>query len=226
MSSHSGTSGYEVYDNFVEIKGHSFKSVVKFYSLNYRAIKQLPLKEYLELHTEYLNALFELSLYRKYISECDELIEISIEYNIYNYNGEDLLQSTLLRKAASLYHIYETEEAKRITHELLKINPSHKSARLLYEKCLLRKNKSYSNLFRGMTIILLLSSAMIIFIELILVRPFYEAFIYPIEFMRTSIFAAGLLILSLSEGFNYLSIKLKLYNILKQIKLQKSQQQN
>lgn len=223
MSASSGTGGYHVYDNFVEIRGHSYSSLVKFYELNYVEIKQLPLKEYLELHTEYLNALFELSLYRKYLLECDELIEISIMHNIYYYGGEDLLQSTLLRKAACHYNIYDTENAERLAKELLKINPSHKSAKLLYEKCLMRKNKSFVNLGRGISIVLLLSSAMVIFIELVLIRPFYEEYLYATQITRIILFALGLAVLLISEGINFISIRLNLFKLLKEIKNKKPQ---
>lgn len=222
MSLHSETGGYGVYDSFVEIKDHSYRSVVRFYENNYKQIQQLPLEEYLDLFTEYLLSLFELAHYKKYLSECQELIELSIEHNIYIYKGEDLLQSTLLRKAACHYHIYETIEAKRVAKELLKINPEDKSAKMLYERCLLRKNKAYINFSRSACIILMLSSAMIISIELLLVRPFYDSYTYLVEFIRNIFFASALLILVSSESYNLVTTRLKLYKLLREIKKRKT----
>lgn len=218
MSLYSETGGSHIYESFTEIKDHSFRSVVKFYETNYFQIQQLPVDEYVELLSEYLNALFELSQYRKYIMNCHELIELSIHYNIVAYRGEDILQNTLLKKAACHYHIYQTGEAWKITIELLKINPEQKSARMLYEKCLMRKNKSIVHITRSMAIILLMASAIIVSVEFLLIRPFYDAQVHITELTRNLLFGMGLLILICGETYNRGITWVKLNRLLKKIK--------
>ncbi len=226
MSSYSGTGDFHIYDSFVEIKDHSFRSVVRFYEANFSQIQQLPLGEYIELLHEYLNALFELSHYRKYLQNCDELIELSFQHNIVKYEDEDLLQTALLRKAACHYHIYQTDTALRITKELLKISPGHKSARMLYEKCLMRKHKSYVHITRGIAIILLLSSAIVVSVELLLVRPFYDHYVNLIEFIRNLFFIGGLIILTVGETYSRGTTWLSLQKFLKDVNKKKSQKDN
>ncbi len=138
----SSTENANLYAHFREVGVHSYRSVVQFWDMHREEIYRLPVKRYFEVLNEYGRALFELGKYKNYLAVAEEVLELSIEYNIPTWEDKDIIRHILIKKAAAHYHLFETEQAEHLLKELLKLESEHKTARLLLERCMMRKKKA------------------------------------------------------------------------------------
>lgn len=201
----------QIFMNFQEIRDHSMISIVRFYEANEEDISHLPLQEQVLLLNEYLGALFDLAKYEKYVHRCELLVYMSIDHNIKTFKGEDIYFKTLLKKAASLYHLHHTESAIKITHELLKMNHQDKASKYLMEQCLLRRNRSIIDISRVLVIIGFLVAAVIVASELFIIKPFYPEHEKMISLIRNSIFLVSILTFIGGEVLQRLIVRYNLY---------------
>jgi tetratricopeptide (TPR) repeat protein len=203
----SSTEHANLYAHFKEVGDHSFRSVVQFWDAHYEEILQLPISRYFEMLNEYGRALFELGKYKNYLDVAEEILELSIEYNISVWENKDVIQHTLVKKAAAHYHLHETDKAEHLLIELLKIKRDHKTARHLLERCMMRKKRHQNQGWKAATIILMLSSAFVVAIELCLVRPYWESMATYFELFRNGLFILGLAVWASGEVYHRIQIK-------------------
>ena len=129
----------------------------------------------------------------------DGVVEFSIKHNIQKFQGKDIFQHMLFRKAASLYNSLEYEKSDYILRELIKINPYNEDAALFLKKCLRKMRTGMIYHTRAASIFLFLFSAFVISLEVLLVRPFYKEYTQYIEISRNSIFLLGCLVLIIGD---------------------------
>lgn len=191
MSYFQSTYHSKIYRDFKEIEATAYRQIVHFYEEKEDTIRGLDFEEYFDLLVAYVDALFEIGSYRKHLLMVDVVIENSIEHNIQFRGGEDIFQRMLFRKAASLYQLQRFNRADYILRELIKIDPHHQDAVLFLKKCLRKKEPDLVNNFRAAGIFLFLLTAIIIVLEVLLVRPFYQMHADLIESSRTSSLLLG-----------------------------------
>ena len=196
------TSTYysKIYRGFKEIESHEYLSLVRYYEAYENEIKQLGFTEFFELLVTYTEALFEVGAYRNHCSMVDIAIEISIVNNIKFYNKKDIYYELLFKKAASCYNLLKYNEAEHILRELIKIDPQNDLSIRFLNKCLHQKKPKFVRSAQAISIILFLLAALLISIELIVVRPLFEASTHIVELTRNSLFLTGVLILAGSEA--------------------------
>ena len=124
---------------------------------------------------------------------------MSIARNIVLHREQDIYFETLFKKAASLHNLDKIEPAVHILRELIKINPDHESTKLFLINCIIRQKKSMVRPYRNISLLMLMSSALIIAIELILVRRLWPTWISIIELVRNGLFIGGVLLLVTGE---------------------------
>lgn len=185
------THAESAYLGFKAIDSGEFREKISYVSRHRKALKYLPVHEYAEVMDAYAQALFETGRYHKHIQLADHLVELAIEYNIEKIHGRDLFFETLFQKAASLYNLDRLPDAMYILHDLVRINPRHESARLFLINCHVEKQKRKLQLIRTISMILILSSAVVIMAELLLVRPFLAQFVHLVEVTRNTLFISG-----------------------------------
>lgn len=183
-----------VYRDFKGISAIDYRKIIHFYEAHEEEIRGLDEDEYFEMLTAYVNSLFEVGEYRQHCLMVDLVIEASIERNIHLYRGEDLFRKMLFRKAASHYHAEDYSQAEYILKELLRMDPSHQHASLFLKKCLRQKEPGFLQRVRAASIFLFLLAALVISIEVLIVRPFYEIHTHLVEVSRYSIIALGCLV--------------------------------
>lgn len=193
----------KIYREFRTIESTEYRTVRRFYEEYETEIKHLEFEESFELLLAYSNALFELGLYEKFLPMADAVIETSISHTVKFFNGIDVFQETLLRKAASHYHMYELEKCEYILREILRIDPYDDLAADLLKKCRRKMRSPLVRHARALSMSLFLLSAVIICLEMLAVRPFYEDNINSVEYLRTGIFILGLLFLAGGEYFHH-----------------------
>lgn len=203
----SSTEHTNLYAHFKEVGDHSFRSVVQFWEAHAEEIQHLPVDRYFEMLNEYGRALFELGKYKNYLEAAEEILHLSIEYNISTWEDKDIVQHILMKKAAAHYHLYETEKSEHLLLELLKLNRNHQTARLLLERCMMRKKRHQNQGWKAATVILMLSSAIVVAIELCLVRPYWSSMTTYFEIFRNTLFILGLAVWASGEIYHRMQIK-------------------
>lgn len=208
----------KIYRDFKEIDGANYRRIIHFYEGNEEAIRKLDVEEYFELLQAYTNALFEVGYHQKHLLMIDNVLEEVIMSNIKYYQGEDIFQKLLFRKAASLYNLHEFERAKYVLEELVRIAPYREDAIQFLKKCLRRMEPTLLNHAKATTIFLLLLTAFIICIEVLFIRPFYQIHVELIQASRFSTFFLACSILVLGYFWHYLRVENRVNRFLAEVR--------
>lgn len=196
----------KLYRDFKSIDASLYRDIVHFFERREEEIRQLDFEEYFELLYVYVNALFEVGAYQKHLVMVDEVIESAICYNLTVYKQEDIFKTALFRKAASLYNTSDFAGAEHILRELVRMDPDCQDAVLFLKKCLRSSQIRVLQMFRAMSIFSFLLSALVISIELLVVRPFYPLHTGWVAALRTVIFSMGILSWVTGEGWHRLQV--------------------
>ena len=215
------TQHSSVYLNFKEIEGREFRELVRYYEDHVKAIQQLEFDEYFELQVTYINALFEIGAYRKYLDLVEKSIEASIVHNIKYHKGEDVFQKLLFKKAASYYHLMEYHRAEHVLRELIKMNPHDEAVILLLKRNLRKSHVKLIRKTRAISIFLFLLAAFVISVELLVVRYFFEEYTSNFELARNGIFILGCLVLIGGDLINYWQVNKSVNAYIEKAKVRK-----
>ena len=115
------------------------------------------------------------------------------------HRDQDVYFETLFKKAASLHNLDKIDQAIHILKELIKINPDHESTKLFLINCIIRQKKPTVRPYRNFSLMLLLSSAVVIALELIFVSRFWPTWIVIVELLRNGLFISGVILLIAGE---------------------------
>lgn len=195
MPNLSSTYYSKIYKEFKSIAANEHLSIVRFYESYEADIPNLNFTEYFELLISYSDALFEIGAYQSHLQVADSAIQISILNNIKFYNGQDIYTELLFKKAASYFNLMRYNEAEHILRELVKITPYNETIHRFLKKCLLRKQPNYLKNARGLAILALLATALIIAIELLFVRTLLNDYTYIFEVIRNTTFTVSILLI-------------------------------
>jgi tetratricopeptide (TPR) repeat protein len=189
----------KTYEAFLAIEAMAYKEKIQFIEENFFMLRQLDGEEYFDMMVLYGEALFEVGEYARQAKLADHIVEMSIERNIVMHHGQDVYFETLFKKAASLHNLDKIDQAVHILKELVKINPDHESTKLFLINCIIRQKKPTVRPYRNISLLMLLSSAVIIAIELILVRRLWPSWTMIIEMVRNGLFITGVILLIAGE---------------------------
>jgi hypothetical protein len=189
----------ETYEAFLAIEDTAYKEKIQFIEENFFMLRQLDAGEYFDMMVLYGEALFEAGEYARQAKLADHIVEMSIERNIIRHREQDVYFETLFKKAASLHNLDKIDPAVHILKELVKINPDHESTKLFLINCIIRQKKPLVRPYRNVSLVLLLSSALLIAIELILIRRWWPSWTMIVEMIRNGLFISGVILLIAGE---------------------------
>ena len=158
-------------------------------------IADLEIEESFDMLLAYADALFEIGEHEKHLEAADRILEGSVMNNIKFFHGEDIFQKTLFQKAASNFNLYEFEKCDYILREMLKIDPYDRDGALFLKKCLRSMRSATIRKSRNISVLLLIGSAMLICLELLIVRSFFPTHPEGIVFLRTLTLALSVTVL-------------------------------
>jgi tetratricopeptide (TPR) repeat protein len=187
------------YDAFLGIEAGAYKEKIQFIEENFFKLRELDAEEYFDMMVLYGEALFETGEYARQAKLADHILEMSIERNIIMHREEDVYFETLFKKAASLHNLEKIDQAVHILKELIKINPDHERSKLFLINCLIRQQKPSVKPYRHFSLVLLMSSAVVIAFELILVRRLWPSWTAVTELIRNGLFLSGVILLITGE---------------------------
>lgn len=188
-----------IYLEYQDIDAKAFQSKIRYFEHNKKAIAQLPYRMRLEMSLEYVVSLFEVGEYYAYLKHVDTLLAKVIDENLYSIDGDDIYQELLYRKGAALYNVVDYHQANHVLKELCKIDPNSD----LYKQTFL-KNKIDSLRYKGQKIRaiiigMFLMTGLIIGIELLVVRPFFESLVFKVEWLRNILFGTAVVSIIIQE---------------------------
>lgn len=215
---YSKTYQIQVYRDFKEIESDSYHSITRFFEEREPEIRQLEFNEYFEVLVAYTHALFETGSYQKHLRMADVVIETSILRNIQTFQGEDVYWVTLFRKACSYFNMMRYNKTDYILRELIKMNPFHTDAISFLKRCLRKNQPQFIKNARAISVLLFLISALIISVEVLVIRHFFEAHTTMIEPLRTAVFIAGLVVLIGSDLFHRWKVNKEVDDFVKMVK--------
>ncbi len=221
MSQLSSTYQSLIFQAYKDIEAKDYRTIVRFYEDNKVKIQSLDLHESFELRIAYVESLFEIAAYEKYLAEVDDAIEISIMNNIKIHKGHNIFQRLLFRKAASHYHLGEYKKSEHILRELIKICPSEDLYNRFLKKCRWKSTPTYVRRTRALSIFLFMLSAFIILVEVLFVRSFFTEYSSIVEMSRNVIFLLGWCSLIGGDAFNYWNINNSTNKFVKKVKAEK-----
>ncbi len=205
-----------VYLGFQEIDGASYQEKIRYFERKKPAIAQLSYQLRLEMSLEYVVALFEVGEYKQYLKHVDQLLAKVMDDNIYSVDGDDIYQELLYRKAASLHNVLDYEGANHILTELCKIDPDNE----VYNRTFIKNNadnlRHTGQKVRGIIIALFILAGLIIAVELLIIRPFYEEQVAATELLRNGLFLTAL------GGIIFYELKIRFFSWRKHKNLLKS----
>ena len=214
----------ETYEAFLVIEAAAYKEKIDFIEENFFMLRELHADEYFDMMVLYGEALFETGEYNRQAKLADHIIEMSMERNIILHRGQDVYFETLFKKAASLHNLDQLDKAVHILKELIKMNPDHESTKLFLINCLVRQKKSLARPYRNISLVLLLSSAVVIAFELLLVKTFWPSWSSIVEIIRNGLFISGVILLITGEVMvRYRAVE-DVYSFSRQTKKKKGQE--
>lgn len=194
-----------LYRDFQGFDPKDYHGVIRFYEEHETAIEELAWAEYQEMQSAFTHALFEVGAYRQFLATVDQAILISLESDFPQdqINQKEQFEQLLFRKAAAYIQTLQPAKAEHVVGELLRINPTHELAIQLLRKALRQQDTQLKYRTRAAAILLFGLSALVILIEVLLVRPFYHQYIDVVELSRNLIFLLGLLVLGIGEAITF-----------------------
>jgi len=199
MTFSQSTYHSKIYRDFKDIDASAYRTIMRFYEEREDDIQQLDFEEYFELLHAYTTALFEIGSYRKHLLMVDVVIEISILQNIHEFKGKDVYCTMLFKKAASHYNLLEYAQAEHILQELIKINPNDLDTVAFLKKCLRRQRPRYVKTGRAIAVFLFLCTALVIALDILVIRHFYALYEPTAELVRNTLFISAWIILLASD---------------------------
>lgn len=215
----------KIYRDFRAIDPRQWHNIVRFFEKHEEEIKLLEFDEYFEILVAYVDALFEIGAYEKHLLMVDVVIETVVDNNITFYQGVELFNYSLFRKAASCFHTFRLSKAEYILKELLKIDPYHKDARRFLKKCLRSQPPPMIRNARAFSILLLFIAAIIICIEFIWARNFHSDWLNQLHLLRNLMFDAAVLLLAGSTIWHYVQVNRTVKRYVSALQKNKSPQQ-
>ena len=222
MPFYQSTYHSKVFRDFREIDATNYRRIIHFYENKEDIIRGLDFDEYFEMLVAYVNSLFEVGFHQKHLLMVDVAIEEVIMQNVESPPGESLYETLLFRKAASHFQCIQYEQCHYVLLQLIRIDPFNTDAISFLKKCLRRMEPTFLERAKATAIFLFLLAALVIAIEVLLVRPFYEMHAGLVERSRNFIFGIGCLSLVGGQILHRFRVEQRVERLVQQIRRKKS----
>lgn len=203
MSLYQSTYHSRLYRDFLAIEPKDFRGIIRFYEEKEEQVDALDFDERFELLCAYTNALFEVGAYRQHLAIVDRTIADSFQQTERPQRETSGFCYLLFRKAAAHYQTHQFSDAEYILRELIRIDPENEDAIRFLRKTLYHRWRPLLRRSQAAAIFIFMLTALIIGVEVLLIRPFYGQLTMAAEATRTGFFVLGILLLAAGEGYAY-----------------------
>ena len=182
---------HSTFYEFIEIDHDAHHEKVRFFEDNKFQIYDLEFEYKIHVWCDYALSVFEIGRYQEFIKLSDELIPLIIKENVFRLRDIKIYEALLFRKGASLYNIQKFDEAEYVFQQLCRIE-----SEVLYQRAWMQtmqkilKNKM--RFVQALSVLLFIFTAVIIAIELLIIRNFYPTLTNSFELFRIFTFFLGI----------------------------------
>lgn len=179
----------------------AFRDKVRYYEDNRSHIVNLSYEERIDVELDYAICLFEIGKYHKFLSKADSLIEVVITDNIFEYNGLNIYNDLLFKKAACLFNTGQYTKSEKVLKAVANLEPENNVARTLYGKCKRKQGRDWYEGAKAVAVVFLITAVVLSFIELLIIQPFYEEHQVVIYRIKLFFFGASIFTLVANEAY-------------------------
>lgn len=181
-----------LFRNLNAIDPKDFQRIIREYEYQEQQIGQLDPREHFELTVRYVDALFATGAHRRHLLMVDLVIFASIDRNIKYLHGQDVYERMLFRKAASAFHTRDYPACEHICRELVRMYPKASVHKKLLSRSLFQQQQQTLQFGRASLIFCCLLTAVIIVLDLLVIKNFYPAEHEAFTWLRNGVFFTGL----------------------------------
>jgi hypothetical protein len=171
---------------------NAFRDKVRFYESNKALIHYLTYEERIDVDIDYLLCLFEIGKYHKFLSKVDALIETVIVDNIFTFNGKNIYNDLLFKKAACLFNTGQYIKSEKVLKAIVKLDSENKLARLLFGKCKRKQGRDWYEGTKAIAVVMLISAVFVAVAELLIIKPFYSELSSSFSMLKYTCFILGI----------------------------------
>lgn len=180
---------------------NAFRDKVRYYESNKAQIHYLTYEERIDVDLDYIICLFEIGKYHKFLSKVDALIEVVIIDNIFVYNGLNIYNDLLFKKAACLYNTGQYIKSEKVLKSIVKLDADNTTARALFGKCKRKQGRDWYEGTKAIAVVMLISAVVIALAELLIIKPWYSEFLYSFSMLKFTSFIVGIVALIGNEAY-------------------------
>jgi hypothetical protein len=137
----------------------------------------------------------------------DEPIETCIRHNIVEHDGQDVFQTLLFLKGESYFHTMQFDKARHIFLELLHMDSSNEEYKEALGKTMRKIVPNTIKNTRALSILFFIFSAVVIALEVLAVKHFFDSYTSIFVIARNMLFALGWITLVFSELYHYYKVQ-------------------
>ncbi len=188
-------SSYNHYLDYQLIPSNDYRGKIRYFDRFYSVFDSLDDDQRLDVHLDFNKALFEVGNYHRFVQSVDPLIEQVIIDNIFVHRGEKIFEGLLFKKAAALYNLRQYDGAIKILKSLTNIDTEHQLAKGLLALCIRKRGKTWYDLSKAVSIVLMFSAVSILFAELVIVSSFYVEYLDQVMLLRNVLILIAMAVL-------------------------------
>ena len=190
-----------IFDEFLAIEKENHQERIRYYERNRKDIVTLDFDAKIIIELKYAISLYEVEEYYSFLEKVDGLINIVISENIHELDDKDVFKELVYMKAEALHKTIDYYKAEHVYTELVRMDSedvrfTYGFKRNAYE---LLKYK-YKNI-NALSVLLFIVAAIIVGVELLMVRSFYPQLVFMVETVRNVLFFFGVGMIAFFEGY-------------------------
>lgn len=180
-------TSYNHYLDYQLIPSTDYRGKIRHFDRYQHSFDHLGDDQKLDIHLDFIKALFEVGNYHRFVQSADPLIEQVIVDNVYEHRGEKVFEELLFKKAAALFNLRKYDAAIKILKSLIKIDPKHLLSKRLLALCIRKRGKDWYDLSKATAIVLLFSTVSILFAESVIVSSFHLQHLDKVILLRNTL---------------------------------------
>lgn len=195
----SDTRLRSLYNKYLYLEDKAYHDKIRFYEHNQQDVYNMRLQDSLWIQSGYLEAVYEVGHYKKYIDISQDFLQRLIFENITYFNGENIYEEILQCRSVAFYQLKSYDESVHVAEQLLNINPERKDTRkILYfaHRSCFQKSLKF---IKASSVVLALSAAFVLLFEQIVIASFFPEKVVFYLNITFSIFLPAFVILILSK---------------------------
>lgn len=203
----------KLYIEYFRKSADAYADKVKFYEDHKDEFHFLDPGQRNEIQIDFVLCLFEIGRYERYLQEVDQVIELVIRENIYFFEGKNIFNYLLRKKASCYINLKQHKKALPIIEQLIRLDKSDPNHAYIYGLTMRKESMKNEEILKGTAIIALMAGLSLKFAETFVIDPFFEDYLKTFSTFTLGLFIIGGGLLISNEIYRRLSIKSKLNKI-------------